>query len=139
MILVKSMDGKATTAQKGKAVIAEGLEQGPPTDVGESEPQNKALPWIPRTMPTSEDQRAAPTLAPAPPVPSPDTSGQEMRQAILLLTQLVAAQAQRQDMDHGNRGRRKRVNSSRFDHEFRGAPRQQFSRHSVRSPISAPP
>ena len=55
-----------------------------------------------------------------------------MRQAILLLTQLVAAQAQRQDVGHGNRG-------SELDHEFRGAPRQQFSRHSVHSPTSAPP
>ena len=62
-----------------------------------------------------------------------------MRQAILLLTQLVAAQAQRQDVGHDNRGWRKEENSSGFDHEFRGAPRQQFSRHSVRSTSGAPP
>ena len=118
------MKGRSTAPQKGKGVVEERLDRGPSTGIEEGELQDKTPPRCSHTPSMFEDQRGASILAPAPPVPSPDASVQEMRQAILLLTQLVAAQAQRQDGDHDNRGWRKGVNSSQSDRGFRGVPPQ---------------
>ena len=78
-------NGKATAAQKGKVTTKRQAEREPPTNVEESESQSEAAPNV-------EEQGGA-----SAPIPPPGASGQQVSEAIHLLTQLVAAQAQRQD------------------------------------------
>ncbi|XP_060200371.1 uncharacterized protein LOC132628621 [Lycium barbarum] len=72
-------------AQKGKIVAGRRTERVPPTDIEEEEHEGASAP------------------APTPPVPLTESSGQKVKEAIYLLTQLVTAQAQRQGAGHGDR------------------------------------
>ncbi|XP_060177955.1 uncharacterized protein LOC132607892 [Lycium barbarum] len=90
------MTRKASASQRGKAIADEGTTRVPPVDVGQRESQSEAPS---QTAPALEELRRA--VATAPPVPPPDTLGQEMRDVIRLLTRLAAAQAQRQGMSVG--------------------------------------
>ena len=81
---------RVTAAEKGKIAA----ERRRPVNIEEGESHNEATSRAIRTPPMSEEQEGAPTPAPAPPVPPPEAPIREMRQAILLLTQIVATQAQ---------------------------------------------
>ena len=83
--------GKATATQKGKATTKRRAEREPPATVEASESQNEAAPDI-------EEQGGA-----SAPIPPPGASGQQVSEAIHLLTQLVAAQAQRQNAGPSDR------------------------------------
>ena len=86
---------KATMAQKGKTAAEKRAERAPQTVVEESEPQDAAQSQSSQTVPITEEHERA--SAPARP---PDASGQDVKEAINLLTRLVAAQTQRQSSGH---------------------------------------
>ena len=92
MVSVMPPKRKATAAQKGKAVAEKKVER----ELEEGESHNEA-------PPAPAGQERVPAPAPAPPVPPPAAPGQQMAEAIQLLTQLVAAQAQQQDTDPRDR------------------------------------
>ena len=96
---------RVTAAEKGKIAA----ERRRPVNIEEGESHNEATSRAIRTPPRLGGQEGAPTPAPAPPVPPPEAPIREMRQAILLLTQIVATQAQQQDVGSGDGGRRKRA------------------------------
>ena len=76
---------------------------GAPAVVEESESQSAAQSQSSHTVPISEEREGASAPAPAPPAPPADASGQDVKEPINLLTQLVAAQAQRQSSGYGDR------------------------------------
>ena len=86
---------KATAAQKGKTVAEKRAERAPPPVVEESESQSAAQSQSSRSVPILEEREGASAPAPAPPTPPLNASGQDVEEAIHLLTQLVAAQTQR--------------------------------------------
>ncbi|XP_060210276.1 uncharacterized protein LOC132637128 [Lycium barbarum] len=90
---------KATMAEKAKRVAASRVER----ELEEEESHNEAPPQTVPTPSAPAEQGRVPAPAPAPPVPPAAAPGHQMAEAIQLLTQLVAAQAQRQDVDTGDR------------------------------------
>ncbi|XP_059311482.1 uncharacterized protein LOC132063067 [Lycium ferocissimum] len=85
--------------QRGKAMTDEGTSRVAPVYVGQGESQSEALSRSSQNPSIPDGYRGAAAITP--PVPPHDTLGQEMWDAIRLLTQLVAAQAQRQGMGTG--------------------------------------
>ncbi|XP_059292212.1 serine/threonine-protein kinase STE20-like, partial [Lycium ferocissimum] len=152
---------KATAAQKGKTVAGKRIEREPPAEVEEGESHNETPPQTFHAPPVSAEQRGVPAPAPAPPVPPPAAPGHQMAEAIQLLTQLVAAQAQRQDVDPGDRAAhaqnleeqyqlrrgeryperssRKRGRSFGARSEYRGGQAHEQSGYLGQSVASAPP
>ncbi|XP_060172534.1 uncharacterized protein LOC132638573 [Lycium barbarum] len=94
MVSVMPPKKKATMAEKAKRVAASRVER----ELEEEESHNAAPPQTAPIPPAPAEQGRAPA-----PVPPPAAPGQQMAEAIQLLTQLVAAQAQRQDVDPGDR------------------------------------
>ncbi|XP_060195049.1 uncharacterized protein LOC132624262 [Lycium barbarum] len=101
--------GKATAAQKGKAVADEAASQAPRLTRART---YTGIHIRSQSSPTSlstegprgaSDPAPAPAPIPVPPVHQPDEQNQEIREmkdAIQLLTQILAAQAGRQDRGH---------------------------------------
>ncbi|XP_060172507.1 uncharacterized protein LOC132603455 [Lycium barbarum] len=85
--------GKATAAQIGKTTTKMWVEREPPMNIEEGESHNEALSNTSSAPPNVEGQGGAPA-----PIPPPVASGQQMIEAIHLLTQLVAVQPQRQNV-----------------------------------------
>ena len=73
--------GKATAAQKGKTTTKRRVEREPPMNVEEGESHNEALSNTYSTPPDVGEQGGAPA-----PIPPPAASGQQMTEAIQLLT-----------------------------------------------------
>ncbi|XP_059291858.1 uncharacterized protein LOC132045322 [Lycium ferocissimum] len=86
---------KATAAQKGKAMTKRQIEREPPTNVEGVESYNKAPSNTSSTPPVLEEQEGASAPAPMSTVSPPAAWGQQKTEAIHLLKQLVADQAQR--------------------------------------------
>ena len=95
MISAMPVKRKANAAQKGKTVAEKRAERAPPPVVEEDDSQSAAQSQSSQTVPVSEEREGASAPAPAPPAPPPDASGQDVKEAIRLLTQLVVAPTQR--------------------------------------------
>ncbi|XP_060170070.1 uncharacterized protein LOC132600738 [Lycium barbarum] len=76
----------------------EGTSREPPVELGHSESQSVTPSHATSIPPVAEEHEEVSTPAPVHPVPPPVASGQQVTEAIHLLTQLVAAQAQRQNV-----------------------------------------
>ncbi|XP_070052449.1 uncharacterized protein [Nicotiana tomentosiformis] len=118
------MPKKATTTQKGKSVDDETTSRAPRVTRAQGESHTEIPSQTSHTLPSPEEIRGALAPAPAPvfSFPQPDTSIQEMRDVIQLLTRLVTAQARRQEVgiDHADRAISARVRDF-INLEFTGA------------------
>ena len=106
MISVMPRKGKATAAQKGKAVADEAASRTPRLTRAQTytgihiRSQSSPTSLSPEGPRGASDPAPAPAPVPVPPVHQPDVHTQEireMRDAIRLLTQILAVQAGRQD------------------------------------------
>ena len=82
MISEYAAKGKSYRRLEGKATTKRRVEREPPLNVEEGESQNEASPNV-------EEQGGA-----SAPIPPAGASGQQVTEAIHLLTQLIAAQVQ---------------------------------------------
>ncbi|XP_070039402.1 uncharacterized protein [Nicotiana tomentosiformis] len=97
------MPPKTTATQKGKSMAGKISSRMPRVTRARGESHSEIPSQTSRTSPSPGELRGAPAPAPAPvrSAPQPDVPSQEMRDAIQLLTRLVAAQAQCQEVSIG--------------------------------------
>jgi len=101
------MPPKITATQKGKSVAGESTTRAPRVTKARGESHSDIPSNTSHSPSTPEELLGAPTQAPAPirSAPQPDASCQEMRDAIQLLTWLVAAQDWNQEVGIGHANR----------------------------------
>ncbi|XP_070040992.1 uncharacterized protein [Nicotiana tomentosiformis] len=101
------MPPKTTVAQKGKSMAGEITNRVPRVTRSRGESHSEITYQTSHTLPSPGELRGAPSPAPAPVrlAPQLDAPGQLMRDAIKLLTRLVAAQARRQEVGIGHADR----------------------------------
>ncbi|XP_059292320.1 uncharacterized protein LOC132045752 isoform X2 [Lycium ferocissimum] len=89
---------KKKKASTIRGAAGEGTSREPPVELGHSESQSATPSHATSIPPVAGGHEEVFTPAPVHPVPPPVTSGQQVTEAIHLLTQLVATQAQRQNV-----------------------------------------
>lgn len=101
------MSPKTTATQKGKSVAGDITCRAPRVIRARRESHSEIPSQTSHTSPSPGELRGAPAPAPAHgrSAPQPDAPGQEMRDAIQLITRLVAAQARHLEVGIGHADR----------------------------------